>query len=208
MITITALGRSGTQAASTSSSSSTPRAYAYLVRVDQSYLLLDCGAPEDLSFPPSPSSATTLDDVTLPNGDLDTARIASLPLDDALQLIAPRLSSVLLSHSSLEHLGLYAYAHARLGLKCPAYATLPSSAMGRLVTLEASLAIAADCDVAKLDKRPAQSTSSKRRAAVKVEDQVASSDRNRCIPSREETDEAFDGIRTLRYLQPTVLEGE
>jgi cleavage and polyadenylation specificity factor subunit 2 len=123
-----------------------------------------------------------------------------------------------LSHSTLHHVGLYAYAKARLGLTCPAYATLPVAAMGRLVTVEAISAIGADCDVHKSDKRPQQSGSSssttsagrpsRSARARKSRADEAGTMRNRCTPTKLEVDDAFEGIRTLRYLQPTGLDGE
>lgn len=224
MITITPLGVGGTASSSSSASSSTSKptssALCHLIRVDSSYLLLDCGAPEDLIFPPTPSPPLRpldLSSYTLADGDLDTEALADLPLDDAIQLVAPRVSLVLLSHSTLHHVGLYAYAKARLGLTCPAYATLPVAAMGRLVTMEALSAISADCDVHKSDKRPQQSTSNSTTTASRpvrsARVRKSRSDelgvtRNRCTPTNSEVDDAFEGIRTLRYLQPTGLDGE
>ncbi|PWN19876.1 hypothetical protein BCV69DRAFT_313612 [Microstroma glucosiphilum] len=217
MITITPLGEGG----GSSSSKATSRALCHLIRVDSSYLLLDCGAPEDLIFPPTPSPPPRPLDLAsyiLPDGDLDTEALTELPLDDAIQLIAPRISLVLLSHSTLHHVGLYAYAKARLGLTCPAYATLPVAAMGRLVTVEAITAIAADCDVDKSDKRPQQGTVTGTNVVTAVRSGRSGRPpkgrgaepgvlRNRCTPTKSEVDDAFEGIRTLRYLQPTGLDG-
>lgn len=238
MITVTPLGQSldqaGSSAVQTSASSSAsgsatqPRALCYLIRIDASYLLLDCGAPEDLRFPSKSSGETrsSLNDYELADGSLNTQSLAALPLDEAVALLAPRIQLVLLSHSTLHHTGLYAYARARLGLQCPAYATLPTSSMGRLTTLEAAASIAAECDLTALDKRPP--VVSKRKTAdvasklksendgatisVKQEDDepatsVAQEVRDRCVPTRLEIDEAFESLRTLRYLQPTILEG-
>ncbi|CAO1622599.1 unnamed protein product [Sympodiomycopsis kandeliae] len=236
MITITALGKgsppsSSKDIASTSTSPSPETALCYLIRIDNSYLLLDCGSSEDLSFPTDgkdsdgESTARKLADYTTSEGDLDTHSLSHLPLDEAIELIAPKISLVLLSHSTIRHVGLYAYARARLGLTCPAYASLPTGAMGRLTSLEASLTIASECDVQLVDKRPQNNASDSKKkkstpsVAVKKEeedgtDQIMSNTqsttpvRNRCIPTKAEIDEAFENIRTLRYLQPTALEGQ
>ena len=88
-----------------------PKALSYLIEVDQSRILLDCGAPEDLSF--------EADD-----------------LPSALERLGPTIDAVLLVHADMSHIGLYAYAYAHYGLRCPVYATLPVQAMGRLQMLE------------------------------------------------------------------------
>lgn len=235
MITITPLGQkaasdTSSDASSSSSSTPSPRALAYLVQIDSAYILLDCGAPEDLRFPSSSSSPSSEDQASSryvsEDGALNAHALSLLPLDVAISYIAPRIQLVLLSHSTMHNVGLYAYARARLGLTCPAYATLPTASMARLVTLEASLTLASECDVAALEKRPtkvqmAARVAGEASAGVKKEDEggededvkmlssptSSSSQRDRCIPLRHEIDEAFESIRTLRYLQPTVLEG-
>ena len=88
-----------------------PKALSYLIEVDQSRILLDCGAPEDLSF--------EADD-----------------LPAALERLGPTIDAVLLVHADMSHIGLYAYAYAHYGLRCPVYATLPVQTMGRLQMLE------------------------------------------------------------------------
>ena len=88
-----------------------PKALSYLIEVDQSRILLDCGAPEDLSF--------EADD-----------------LPSALERLGPTIDAVLLVHADMSHIGLYAYAYAHYGLRCPVYATLPVQTMGRLQMLE------------------------------------------------------------------------
>lgn len=235
MITITPLGQaiapSVTSPSSPSSSSALlqpKHALAYLVRIDNSFLLLDCGAPEDFRFPVRTDSPVSreLVDYELADGQLDTEAISRLPLDDAIQLIAPRVQLVLLSHSTIHHVGLYAYAKARLGLHCPAYAALPTASMGRLVTLEAAVTISNESDLRRWDKRPLPNPEKHKIggiAALKAEsfvknettpdrDQflaghVEADARDQCVPVRSEIDEAFEDIRTVRYLQPTVLDG-
>ncbi|CAD6932413.1 unnamed protein product [Tilletia laevis] len=67
--------------------------------------------------------------------------------------IAPTVDLLLLSHSTLPHLGLYAYARARLGLRCPVFATMPVQAMGKLTVLECTEALRAELDVEAENKR-------------------------------------------------------
>ncbi|CAD6934080.1 unnamed protein product [Tilletia controversa] len=69
--------------------------------------------------------------------------------------IAPTVDLLLLSHSTLPHLGLYAYARARLGLRCPVFATMPVQAMGKLTVLECTEALRAELDVEAENKRRA-----------------------------------------------------
>lgn len=97
--------------------------------------------------------------------------------------LAPSIDLVLLCHSTLSHLGLYAYARANWGLVAPCYATLPVATMGRLTTLEAVQSLNGEMDVAK------------------------SASERQYIPTAEQVDTAFDDIVTLRYSQPTQLEG-
>lgn len=90
---------------------------------------------------------------------------------------------MLLAHAELAHLGLYSYAYAHWGLKCPAYATLPVQTLGRLQMLDAVRAWRAEIDVDACVPR-------------------------RYVPTESEVDESFDSIRTLRYQQPTPLDGK
>ena len=76
-------------------------ACCYLLEIDDSKLLLDCGW-----------------DFTDP---IKLANIAK---------IAPTVDAVLLSHANFDHCGGYAYAVAKLGLDCPSYATTPVHDMG------------------------------------------------------------------------------
>eukprot|EP00045_Choanoeca_perplexa_P010094 m.100904 g.100904 ORF g.100904 m.100904 type:complete len:751 (+) comp15146_c0_seq2:104-2356(+) len=51
---------------------------------------------------------------------------------EQLKEVAPTVDAVLISHPDLLHLGAYPYAFAKLGLKCPVYATIPVENMGQL----------------------------------------------------------------------------
>ena len=101
-------------------------------------------------------------------------------LPQVLERIAPTIDVVLLTHAELSHLGFYAYARAHYGLQATVYATLPVQTMGRLVMQEAVRAWGAE-----------------------VEPGAA-----RLLPTETEVDDAFDAIRTLRFLQPTPLDGK
>jgi len=153
------------------SSTECSKALAYLVEIDQVRILLDCGAPEDLTFPPS-----------LVKSDGEDGLHGSLP--EILQRIGPSIDVVLLFHAELSHMGLYAYAYAHFGLQCPVYATLPAQTMGRLQMLEVVRSWHAEVDP---------------RSASAVQ---------RFLPTESQVDEAFDAIRTLRYMQPTPLDGK
>ncbi|PKI82866.1 hypothetical protein MVES1_003682 [Malassezia vespertilionis] len=151
-----------------------PKALAYLIEIDGYRILLDCGAPEDYIFAPLP-----IDDETMDTDEQPVPFAGTLP--KILERIAPSIDIVLLTHAEISHLGLYAYARAKLGLQCPAFATLPVQTMGRLATTEAVRAWSAEADLGKP---------------------------MRLLPTENEVDEAFEALRTLRYLQPTPLDGK
>ncbi|KAN0064763.1 hypothetical protein ACQY0O_001820 [Thecaphora frezii] len=202
-----------------------PKALAYLLQIDDIRVLIDCGSPEDFSFAPAPSTPTTASAHDASNPDPNSAaddqpessamaqgraegqqqqkqqqqrhedldRIASGPLDRILATLAPTIDLVLLSHSSLAHLGLYAYAYAHLGLRCLAYATMPVQSMGKLTVLEAIETWRSEVDID--------------REATLLAAAAGLGDR-RCIPTADQVEEAFDHVKTVRYLQPTHLEGK
>lgn len=155
-----------------STSTECSKALAYLVEIDQARILLDCGAPEDFTFPPS----------LVKTDGADRGLHGSLP--EILQRIGPTIDVVLLFHAELSHMGLYAYAYTHFGLQCPVYATLPVQTMGRLQMLEVVRSWQAEADVR------------------------SSSPVQRFLPTEAQVDEAFDAIRTLRYMQPTPLDGK
>ncbi|TDL29537.1 cleavage and polyadenylation specificity factor subunit [Rickenella mellea] len=155
---------------------------AYLLQVDDVRILLDCGSPDwcpEVS-PDFPSHGATWE-----------------PYCTSLKSIAPTIDLVLFTHGDLSHTGLYAYAFSRWGLRCPAYATLPVQAMARIASLEEVVGI---------------------RAQEEVEDKTEDSDatgqpdsltvHGRCIATAKEVHGAFDTVNTLRYSQPTHLQGK
>jgi cleavage and polyadenylation specificity factor subunit 2 len=121
---------------------------------------------------------------------------------------APTVDLVLLSHGDLAHCGLYAYAHARWGLKAPTYTTLPVQAMGRIATTE-------DVEGIRDEEDVGDEVENKQDGDGDVMD-VAGSESPEPRPARSkgkyvatlpEVHEAFDSVNTLRYSQPTHLQG-
>lgn len=107
----------------------------------------------------------------------------------ALRDAAPTVDLVLLSHGDLAHAGLYAYAYARWGLKAPAYTTIPVQAMARIVTLE---------DV----------EGTRDQQDIPDEESPPLSPFPKYIATVNQVHEAYDGVNTLRYSQPTHLQGQ
>ncbi|CAD6912199.1 unnamed protein product [Tilletia laevis] len=148
-----------------------PKVSAYLLQIDDIRVLVDCGSTEDFVFPAQEglgegkgrAKAEAGDAMETEEDDADAdeekkkqvQRVTELigPLDEILERIAPTVDLLLLSHSTLPHLGLYAYARARLGLRCPVFATMPVQAMGKLTVLECTEALRAELDVEAENKR-------------------------------------------------------
>lgn len=179
-----------------------PKALAYLLQMDDVRVLIDCGCPEDFLFSgitelPSavgkqkaetaePESSAMAQQRQEQLSELDVDRFRSAPLDTLLKELAPTIDLVLLSHSSLDHLGLYAYAYAHLGLRSLVYATMPVQSMGKLTVLEAVQTWRSEVDIEQESKESASS--------------------RRCLPTLEQIEEAFEAVKVVRYMQPTHLE--
>ncbi|KAG9317488.1 beta-lactamase-like protein [Chiua virens] len=155
-----------------------PVPLAYLLQVDDIRVLLDCGSPDW-----SPEHPSQYADAYC----------------DALRHCAPTVDLVLISHGDLAHAGLYAYACARWGLTAPAYTTIPVQAMARIVTLEDIEGTRDEQDVLDEDLPPDS-------------DPRASNPLNSAPPKYVATvnqvHEAYDAVNTLRYSQPTHLQGK
>lgn len=161
-----------------------PVPLAYLLHVDDIRVLLDCGSPDWSPEQPAPADAycAALRECA-----------CSLPSRSRLTLFhrcASTVDLVLLSHGDLAHAGLYAYAYARWGLKAPAYTTIPVQAMARIVTLEDIEATRDEQDVPDDESPDPQVPPSKK-----------------CIATVNQVHEAYDAVNTLRYSQPTHLQG-
>lgn len=162
-------------------------ALAYLAQVDDVRILVGCGSPEEFRF----------------RGDGG--------LDDQLRAIAPTIDLVLLSHSTMAHVGLYAYARKHFGLTAPCYATLPTATMGRLSIMEAVASLRGEIDFAKGNDEEDGDRSGKLDDAEVAKEHSQgkrADDKHWCVADPADVNDAFEHISTLRYLQPTQLEGK
>lgn len=125
---------------------------------------------------------------------------------------APTIDLVLLSHGDLAHSGLYAYANARWGLKAPTYTTLPVQAMGRIATTEDVDGLRDQEDVGEAveikengdegDEIDADGSENEEQKAEKKAVKTG-----KYVATLAEVHDAFDSVNTLRYSQPTHLQG-
>ncbi|TFY62810.1 hypothetical protein EVG20_g6565 [Dentipellis fragilis] len=191
------------------SSRTTP--LAYVLQVDDVTILLDCGAPD---WCPEPSSSA------LKTDDLDSQSTHWEKYCQTLQEVAPKVDLVLLSHGDLAHSGLYPYAYARWGLKAPAYSTLPVQAMGRIAVSEEIESIRDEEDVGgpppdtdgegdeggdnAMDVREDGQPEGEQRTSASPE---SKQNKGKYVATPQEVHDAFDTINTLRYSQPTHLQG-
>ncbi|KAG5652410.1 hypothetical protein H0H81_005058, partial [Sphagnurus paluster] len=180
--------------------SSKTKPLAYLLQVDDVRILLDCGAPD---WAPEPVHTIVPEGAQHPSYHWET-------YCTALRQCAPTVDLVLLSHGDLAHTGLYPYAYSRWGLKAPTYTTLPVQAMGRIAVSEDVEGIrdeedmgdehegnlhqeTDDMDVAEGSSTPRPKTDGKM---------------GKYVATLAEVQDAFDSINTLRYSQPTHLQGK
>jgi len=114
---------------------------------------------------------------------------------------------VLLSHGDLVHSGLYPYAYSRWGLKATAYSTLPVQAMGKIAAMEDVEGIRDEQDIGD---EPIQE---EERDGIHPEDNgemphdPPHTKSGRYISTLVEVQDAFEHLNTLRYSQPTHLQG-
>lgn len=122
---------------------------------------------------------------------------------------APTIDLVLLSHGDLAHVGLYPYAHARWGLKAPAYATLPVQAMGRIAVTEDVEGIRDEEDVGDIMevKKDESEGAQMEHDGGGLEAGQGSSHRGKYVATVTEVYDAFAYLSTLRYSQPIHLQG-
>lgn len=114
---------------------------------------------------------------------------------------------VLLSHADIAHVGLFPYAHAKYGLRAPAYASLPVQAMGRVAVLDNVESVRSEEPV----EDPANSDSALAAGldtALPVFGVTPDPSKQRKIASIKEVNDAFDSLHVLRYSQPAHLQGE
>ena len=119
---------------------------------------------------------------------------------------APTIDLVLLSHGDLAHCGLYPWAYSRWGLKAPAYTTLPVQAMGRIAVTEDVEGIRDEEEV--IDEPPESPSVDEENAESGDEPLSAQDGKKKFIATVIEVQDAFDSCNTLRYSQPTHLQGK
>ncbi|KAF8195690.1 beta-lactamase-like protein [Mycena galopus ATCC 62051] len=175
------------------SSRTTP--LAYLLQVDDVRILLDCGSPDW-----SPELAPGTGEPTFHWEEYC----------QSLRECAPTVDLVLLSHGDLAHCGLYAYAYSRWNLKAPTYTSLPVQAMGRIATTEDIEGIRNEEDVG--DDQDAEPPLNESGESLMDDERSAPVNRDKLkgkyVATLSEVQEAFDFVNTLRYSQPTRLQGK
>ena len=113
---------------------------------------------------------------------------------------------MLLSHGDLAHCGLYPWAYSRWGLKAPAYTTLPVQAMGRIAVTEDVEGLREEEEV--IDEPPASQSVDQENVESRNESLPAQDSMGKFIATVIEVQDAFDSCNTLRYSQPTHLQGK
>ncbi|EIW82350.1 hypothetical protein CONPUDRAFT_54247 [Coniophora puteana RWD-64-598 SS2] len=170
---------------------------AYLLQIDDVKILLDCGSP-DWNPEKIPSTST----------ESDSSPYFWQDYCNALKQCAPSVDLVLLSHGDLSHCGLFAYAYSRWGLKAPVYSTLPVQAMGRIATTEDVDGLR---DEGIHDPENEQDFDEEHKEENENEEGFSTEQKEhtsiKFIATMQEVHEAFDSINTLRYSQPTHLQG-
>ncbi|KAJ8698469.1 hypothetical protein PTI98_005175 [Pleurotus ostreatus] len=159
---------------------------SYLLQIDDVRVLLDCGSPD-----------------WCPELGENDGEFYWETYCTALRDVAPTVDLVLLSHGDLAHSGLYPYAYSRWNLKAPTYTTLPVQAMARIAATEDVEGIRDEEDVGDvLTEEP--STPEPLSEGPRLKDKQ----RGKYVATLQEVQEAFDAVNTLRYSQPTHLQGK
>ena len=136
------------------------------------------------------------------------------------QSIAPTIDLVLLSHGDLAHAGLFPYAFCRWGLRAPCYSTIPVQATARIAVTEDVEGLRDeqemdDSDMGGDSDDPSTSETEINRAVNTGDEAMVEEGAKLPIKERKfkfvatihEVNEAFDSVNTLRYSQPTHLQG-
>jgi len=131
-----------------------------------------------------------------------------LPLLTRSYSLAHTIDLVLLSHGDLAHSGLYPYAYSRWNLKAPTYTTLPVQAMARIATTEDVEGIRDEEDVGDDEGKVGQEDESmdldqESKRPTPKNDKV----QRKYVATLHEVQDAFNSVNTLRYSQPTHLQG-
>ncbi|KAF7355476.1 Cleavage and polyadenylation specificity factor subunit 2 [Mycena sanguinolenta] len=176
------------------SSRTTP--LAYLLQVDDVRILLDCGSPD--WSPENPALNPGSEEPTFHWEEYC----------QSLRECAPTVDLVLLSHGDLAHCGLYAYAYSRWNLKAPTYTSLPVQAMGRIATTEDIEGIRNEEDVGDDDHLVPESDDTLMDDGTPAPPINRDKLKGKYVATLNEVQEAFDFVNTLRYRQPTRLQGK
>lgn len=170
---------------------------AYLLQVDDVRILLDCGSPD---WVPEPSTSAATEEDTEYSWE---------PYCKALRECAPTVDLVLLSHGDLAHSGLYPYAYSRWDLKAPAYTTLPVQAMGRIAATEDVDGLRDEQDIGDEGQSPSNDEDDMDAVQeLKTPPPEDIKQKGKYIATSREVHDAFDSVNTLRYSQPTHLQGK
>ena len=129
--------------------------------------------------------------------------------------VAPTIDLVLISHGDLAHAGLFPYAYSRWNLKAPAYTTLPVQAMARVAATEDVEGIREEQDIGDEGEQSTVNDEAIAMDAIAmdaaVEDTIPAPQvvktKGKYVATAREVHEAFDSVNTLRYSQPTHLQG-
>lgn len=137
------------------------------------------------------------------------------------QRIAPTIDLVLLSHGDLAHAGLFPYAFCRWGLRAPCYSTLPVQATARIAVTEDVEGLrdeqemddsdmGGDADEPSTPEAETGPTADAGDASMEDEGEKKpppKEQKRKFVATIHEVNEAFDSVSTLRYSQPTHLQG-
>lgn len=115
-----------------------------------------------------------------------------------------------MSHGDLPHSGLYPYAYSRWNLKAPAYTTLPVQAMARMAASEDVEGMRdeedfGDDEPISQDDGMGEATEENSTPEPTTTKEVKG--KGKYVATLREVQDAFDSVNTLRYSQPTHLQG-
>ncbi|KAF9464371.1 beta-lactamase-like protein [Collybia nuda] len=172
---------------------------AYLLQVDDVRILLDCGSPDWAPEPPHKPKSE----------DGSESLYHWEPYCQSLREVSPTIDLVLLSHGDLSHAGLYPYAYSRWNLKAPTYTTLPVQAMGRIAVSEDVEGIREEEDVGdEVERKTGMEDDTLVRESSRSLTPKIDVPKGKYVATLTEVQDAFDSINTLRYSQPTHLQGK
>jgi len=124
--------------------------------------------------------------------------------------IAPTVDLVLLSHGDLAHSGLYPYAYSRWNLKATAYSTLPVQAMGKIAAIEDVEGLRDEQDIGDEPIQEGEHNGMHPEDNGEIPHDAPyrlQTSSGRYISTLVEVQDAFEHLNTLRYSQPTHLQG-